>query len=237
LWRDDADGLPKKQSSEFDQRAHEHGNDDGRSGVKALRRSMETFILPARLEEMELSARAIIAKHAPGCEQGEPWPVIDLPDETPAPVRDAVEDAISVLVRLHIFIASRKRGDLDLAAFNALHLDAAFKRMQRRPLQPILDDGLRIAEGRSKGGRASKKKAGIVMAIRQILAANPDASAKMVWTMLEQYSTASPLEIGGHDVFVDGDTIKQEDQKTTKIRSIRFRTFQRYVSEAKKESQ
>ena len=79
-----------------------------------------------------------------------------------------------------------------------------------------------------KGGRASKKAQGLILALQCV----PDKRAKYAWRYLEQYSRENPFKVAGYSIYIDGDKLIQINPAGKKHRPIEIKAFRRYCSES-----
>jgi len=102
-------------------------------------------------------------------------------------------------------------------------------RQDLRPIEPLAQDGARLAENRKKGGKASKTAKGIQAAVDSLVRQDPRGSTKGFWRELRRYTSDEPLSIDDHEVYGDGDHLCQ-DGKSGESRKIGCETFRRYVT-------
>jgi hypothetical protein len=92
--------------------------------------------------------------------------------------------------------------------------------------------GAAHAKAYSKGGRASKKKAGIWAAVKYLVKENPNITAKQAWSRFP-VGSHSIRTTYGFELYRDGNKLVQLDDRTGHDVAITFSTFQRYISQAK----
>jgi len=87
----------------------------------------------------------------------------------------------------------------------------------------------------SKGGKKSSRLKGVLTAIKNVLKKNKNLSAEQIWMKFAKHkSVDDPMRIGSeYELYIEGDRLWQMDQKTCKERSIKRKSFDRYVAEVK----
>ena len=97
--------------------------------------------------------------------------------------------------------------------------------------------GAAYSKGYSKGGRAPKRKRGIWNAVQELVKANPTITTKKAWLSFADANNecCDPIEqVAGFEIYRDGDDLVQQDGKTEREVAIKYCSFKRYVSDAKR---
>lgn len=104
-------------------------------------------------------------------------------------------------------------------------------------LDPDINAGIKLnrREMQSKGGRASKKKKGIWDAVRNLVRNNPAITIKKAWLSFPDDMDCPGVPEGSFSIYRDGEKLVQFDREKRREKELTYRTFQRYVSDAKKE--
>jgi len=99
-----------------------------------------------------------------------------------------------------------------------------------------LIQGIYRRAGQIKGSHAKKRLKGVFLAVETAIAETGDTSFKGVWHWLKKYTSDSPYQAGGFEVYVDGEGIIQIEDSTGNEKSITSESLKRYVIEVRKKS-
>jgi len=99
-----------------------------------------------------------------------------------------------------------------------------------------LIQGVHRRAGQIKGSHAKKRLKGVQLAVEAAIAETGDASFKGVWHWLKEYTSDSPYQAEGFEIYIesDGETIVQVENSTGDEKSITTKSLERYVTEARK---
>lgn len=104
-------------------------------------------------------------------------------------------------------------------------------------LYDLLTGSIKARADHSNAGSAEKKRRAIKALIKARIEANPKAQDKEVWNSIPDDCGPEEVESGGttYEVYRDGNNVFQEQRNSGRQSKISYRTFQTYVTEARRE--
>jgi hypothetical protein len=121
-------------------------------------------------------------------------------------------------------------GQADYAAGEAVLIGALAAESEARHDWPEMGKWREQQDARRRGGLASKHLRGLQAVVDRLVTANPNATVRELWNLIPERDDDNP--IGGFIVYRDGSKVVQVEDETGREKTIKFRSFGRYVKRA-----
>jgi hypothetical protein len=122
-------------------------------------------------------------------------------------------------------------GQAEYAAGEAVLIGALAAESEARHDWPEMRKWREQQDARRRGGLASKHLRGLQAVVDRLVTEHPKATARELWNLIPE-NGGDP--IGGFIVYRDGSNVVQVEDKTGRDKPIKFRSFCRYVTSARR---